>query len=99
VQYNFEWDPKKAELNVNKHKVSFKRAAQVFMDPYAISIFDIDHSSNEERWITIGMDAYNVVIIVIHTYQKIDDEEFFIRIISARKATNKEITQYKSDKL
>lgn len=51
--YNFEWDPNKAKENKRKHKVSFERATQIFLDPFQISIFDEEHSREEERWITI----------------------------------------------
>jgi len=39
LRYNFEWDPIKAQKNLNKHSVSFERAAQIFRDPTAISIY------------------------------------------------------------
>jgi predicted RNase H-like HicB family nuclease len=44
VQYNFEWDPSKAILNLRKHKISFERAAEVFLDPNMLSIEDDEHS-------------------------------------------------------
>jgi len=44
MQYNFEWDPAKARDNIKKHKVTFERASKVFLDPYAISIYDDEHS-------------------------------------------------------
>lgn len=44
MKYYLEWDPDKGELNFRKHKVSFPRAAEVFKDPHAISIFDEEHS-------------------------------------------------------
>ena len=36
--YDFEWDPEKAQANVNKHGLNFERAATVFLDPLAITI-------------------------------------------------------------
>jgi uncharacterized DUF497 family protein len=56
VEYNFEWDPAKARENLRKHRVSFERAAQVFLDPHMLSIYDEAHSASEERWITLGVD-------------------------------------------
>ena len=47
-QYEFEWDPKKAEANIRKHGVSFDRAATLFHDPLAISLFDERHSTGSE---------------------------------------------------
>jgi hypothetical protein len=49
INYNFEWDPNKARSNQVKHGISFEEAATVFRDPQALSIFDDEHSSNEDR--------------------------------------------------
>jgi uncharacterized protein len=40
VRFNFEWDPFKAIANEKKHRVSFEHAAEIFLDPFAISIYD-----------------------------------------------------------
>jgi len=48
MQYNFEWDPTKAKENLRKHRVSFERAAKVFLDPLMISVEDKKHSEEEE---------------------------------------------------
>ncbi len=93
--YNFEWDPVKAKQNWQKHKVSFERAAEIFWDPTAISVFDVGHSANEDRWITFGNDSNQVLLAVVHTFREETKEEYTIRIISARKATRKEHQQYK----
>jgi uncharacterized protein len=94
VRYEFEWDPKKAKRNVEKHRVSFERAASLFNDPGAISIFDEAHSDKEERWITLGRDRTGSVIVVCHTFQQHLPLLVRIRIISARKATKKEKNIY-----
>ena len=54
MNYNFEWDPKKAKSNVSKHNISFEAASSVFKDENSISVFDESHSDNEDRWATIG---------------------------------------------
>jgi uncharacterized protein len=94
LRYHFDWDPTKARENVQKHKVSFQRAATVFRDPYALSIFDNDHSQEEDRWITLGRDDHGIIIVVCHTFRQSDEVSAFIRIISARKATKKERQNY-----
>ena len=94
MQYEFDWDPVKARQNLQKHGVSFGRAARVFLDPFAISIFDEKHSESEERWITIGAEANEVLLIVIHTFRSFNPETSLVRIISARKATKEEAQQY-----
>ena len=93
--YNCEWDPMKAKQNAKKHKVGFERAATVFLDSNAITVYDKEHEDIEERWITIGMDRTGNLIIVCHTFKQIDNETFQVRIISARKPTKKEIMHYK----
>lgn len=95
MQFNFEWDPKKARKNLNKHKISFESASYIFLDPKALTIIDFKHKDKEERWITIGMDKTNQLIVLCHTYQE-SDEVAIIRIISARKATKREGEQYLS---
>ena len=93
--YDFEWDHKKAQKNIKKHKVSFERAATVFLDQNAISLYDKQHEEIEERWVTIGMDNTGNLIVVCHTFNQLDNETFNIRIISARKPTKNEIIGYK----
>ena len=51
---DFEWDPSKARFNVRKHRVAFQEAATVLRDSLAITIFDPDHSEEEDRYINIG---------------------------------------------
>ena len=94
MQYNFEWDAAKAKNNYRKHRASFERAAEVFLDPFMLSVFDDEHSQAEDRWITIGKDKNHVVLVVAHTFREIDVAESNIRILSVRRATKKEVKQY-----
>jgi hypothetical protein len=94
VEFNFEWDPKKARLNRQKHRVSFEQAATVFRDPRAISLYDEGHSKPEDRWITLGLSEGSGLVAVCHTFEQIDLTTARIRIISGRKATRHEIRQY-----
>ncbi len=94
MQYNFEWNPIKSKSNFQKHKISFERATEIFLDPFMLSIFDKVHSKNEDRWITVGKDRNNVTIVAVHTFREINKENSVIRIISARRATKKEDKQY-----
>jgi len=84
---NFTWDPKKANHNLKKHKVSFEEAVTVFYDPLAQTAHDPDHSDDEERFIIIGHGHKDNLLFIIHIYK--EDTET-IRIISARKATKRE---------
>jgi len=74
--------------------VSFQRAGTIFCDPNAISIFDDEHSQEEERWVTIGRDSSSILLVVSHTFREIDTSSCSIRIISARKATKRERKEY-----
>jgi len=94
LDYNFEWDHEKAKSNLRKHRISFQRAAAVFLDPFAISLFDEEHSRDEERWVTLGKDNNEVLLVVAHTFKKIYSKSCTIRIISARKATKRERYHY-----
>lgn len=96
MDYNFAWDINKAKLNFVKHKIAFDDAASVFNDPRALTIYDEEHNFNEERWITSGISKKGNIIVLVHTFVQIDDDTAAIRIISARKATKKEIIKYNS---
>ncbi len=85
----FEWDPFKAKQNRRRHRVSFEEAATVFGDPLAVTYHDPDHSVSEQRWITVGMSSTGRVLIVAHT-----ERNGSIRIISARKTTERERKHY-----
>lgn len=87
----FEWDPEKAASNFIKHQVSFEAASTVFGDPLSLTIFDPDHSQDEDRYITMGASADGQLLLVSHT-----DRESRIRIISARLASKRERKAYEN---
>ena len=83
----FEWDARKAAANVRKHGVRFADAIAVLEDESAVTV--VDESSDEERWVTIGMDSLARVLVVVYTWRR---ER--IRIVSVRRATPGERRQY-----
>lgn len=85
----YEWDPQKAAASLRKHKVGFPEAASVFLDRFAITFSDPDHSYEEDREITIGVSSRQRALFVSHCARG-----GRIRIISVRKATRKERLQY-----
>ncbi|MCD6585459.1 MAG: BrnT family toxin [Desulfobacteraceae bacterium] len=95
INYNFEWDPQKAKFNYDKHGIGFEEAATVFQSPHTISVYDDEHSENEERWITIGISNTGRLIVVCHTFLNYDNDNVSIRIFSSRKATKLETNQYR----
>ncbi|MBF0500217.1 MAG: BrnT family toxin [Candidatus Riflebacteria bacterium] len=92
--YEFEWDPSKARKNLKKHGVPFERAATIFLDSSALSELDEEHSQEEERWLTLGLDKTGILLVVSHTYMGKNGAKALIRLISARKATKTEAKQY-----
>jgi uncharacterized DUF497 family protein len=95
LHYRFDWDPAKEHANISKYKVGFRKAATVFRDPNQLSIYDQEHSDNEDRWITIGIDSSGVLRVVVHTFRRVTANSCEIRIISARAATSREARQYR----
>ena len=75
----------RARLNLAKHGTSFEEASTVFDDPLFITFLDKEHSTDEERYITLGLSKSNALLLIAHT-----DREGTIRIIGARKATKNE---------
>lgn len=86
----FEWDENKNQLNILKHGIDFRDAAYVFSDPFALSIPDDEHSETEERWLLLGNNLNQQILLVVHTFRTSNT----IRIISARKATATEKSTY-----
>lgn len=88
---DFEWDDRKAAINLDKHGVSFESAADAFSDPYARIMPDPAHSDREERFFLIGMDLEARVLTVCHCERRGGS---VVRIISARRSTRAEEGQY-----
>jgi uncharacterized DUF497 family protein len=88
----FEWDPKKAAVNLRKHKVTFEDAQSVFSDERALLIDDPDHTDEEDRFVLLGLSQSLRLLVVVHCYRA---EGRVIRIISARKADAGEQSIYR----
>lgn len=84
----FKWDETKRQINLHKHGIDFADVVEVFGHPLFISRDDRD-DYGEERWVGIGL-MKNHVIVVTYTETEIDT----IRLISARKATRREVKRY-----
>jgi uncharacterized DUF497 family protein len=90
----FEWDPDKAKRNLAKHRIAFVLAERVWDDRLHVIVPDriVD---GEQRWHAIGM-VDSLTILVVHTYPGAEDEEY-VRIIGARKATPHERRRYEQE--
>lgn len=87
IEMAYRWNRDKATINFRKHGIDFADAVSVFSDDLAITI--PDERFDEERFVTIGIDAFGRILVVVYTLR--DDE---IRLISARKAARPERQQY-----
>jgi len=88
----FEWDPRKARTNQQKHGVSFEDAMHVFDDPHAL--FEQDRTeAGELRWQALGFVAGVALLLVAHTIREEGQDEV-VRLISARRASRKERKRY-----
>ena len=85
----FEWDELKNQINIRKHGIDFQDAVDVFDHPVLTAI-DQREDYGEERWIALGWMAA-IVGVVVYVERNAD----VIRIISARKATKREVKRYK----
>jgi uncharacterized protein len=80
--------PAKARANAAKHRVHFGDAVAALEDERAVTIRD-PFLDEEERWITLGQDAFGRVLVVVYSWR-----EENVRLISARQATPRERRKY-----
>jgi len=88
----FVWDPAKAAANLRKHRVSFHEAATVLHDVLSTTFPDDEHSTLEQRFVTVGLSTRGRLLVVVHT-----ERAGKIRVISARQATKRERGFYEQD--
>ena len=80
----FEWDSQKNSDNIKKHGFGFDEITDVFLDPYLLTLYDEKHSSEEDRFYSVGSLQSLLIIVVYHT-----ERNGRTRIISARQAEKK----------
>lgn len=86
----FQYDPRKAAANLEKHSVSFADAEGVFQDPLALTVEDPD-AEGERRFVAVGLGSAGELLVVVYT-----ERSEGCRLISARRATRKERKRYES---
>lgn len=93
---SIEWDNEKKnknnqeKLNEAKHGIRLSDVEPVLHDPMGITCEDVT-AEGEHRFVTVGTDMFGHVLTVVYTWRGDN-----IRLISARKATNKEKRHYES---
>ena len=84
----FEWDDRKAARNAAKHGLPFEYAARVFPDPDRLDSEDIRRDYSEERWLSLGKIEGRLFAVAF------TPRGAGIRLISARKANEREQRKY-----
>ena len=83
-----QWNEERNKLNICKHGIDFNDISLMFDNPMLVKL-DNRNDYGEDRWIGIGS-LLGIVVVVVYTEQVND----IIRIISARKATKREVKGY-----
>jgi uncharacterized DUF497 family protein len=86
----FEWDEQKAERNQAKHSISFQFATRAFDDENRVTVIDNRRDYGEIRYITLAKIDNRLYVVAFTLRSSI------IRLISARKANNKEVKRYEN---
>lgn len=85
----FEWDKGNIDKNYRKHGITPNEAEEVFLDEKILILEDDKHSEVEERFKAIGKVIKGDILLIVFAIRKTN-----IRIISARKANQKERRLY-----
>ena len=91
----FEFDPEKARINLEKHGIDFADVEPVFLDEQAFtnrSDRETALGTIEERYITTGRDACGRIITVAWTPRGLS-----VRLISARHSRDEEKKDYERE--
>jgi uncharacterized DUF497 family protein len=86
----FNWDPAKAEKNLEKYGVDFEEAAAIFKDPLALYYDDLEHSQTAKREMVIGNSKTSKRLLTCF----FERSEGAIRIIGVRASTHGERQNY-----
>jgi uncharacterized protein len=84
----FEFDERKNAANLAKHGIDFADAAWVFADPMRLDAVDTRRDYGELRRVVVG-EVLGRVWVVVYTFRG-----EAVRLISARKANEREQTRY-----
>jgi uncharacterized DUF497 family protein len=87
---NFEWDGSKSEACFQQRGFDFAYVARAFFDSNRVVSEDNRHSYGEARYRLMGMIEQRVFVVVYTPRSRAT------RIISARKANQREVKDYES---
>jgi hypothetical protein len=91
--FGFDWDEDKEARDARRHGVDFSDATVALRDAFAVASLDAEHSLDEVRYLTIGVDARGGLLAVVTSGQWPR-----LRIISARRATKRERHAYEQQR-
>lgn len=66
MSQTFEWDEEKADRNLRKHGVPFAEGSTAFADSLSLTIPDPSHSTDEERFVTLGLSYLERLVVVAY---------------------------------
>ena len=89
------WDPDKRAINLRRHGVKFEDVLPMLDD--SLTRIEPDNRHYEDRYVAIG-DVNGTITVVIYALPTTDRENEPGRIISARKATPNERTEYENNR-
>jgi uncharacterized DUF497 family protein len=101
----FEWDPVKAKINLEKHGVSFEEAMTVFGDDDSITMLDFGHSDEEDRFMDLGRSKNGNTLIVAHKerekirFELSRQDQQIAKNEDFMKKTRKHVTNGKSEEM
>lgn len=88
----FLWDTANIDKNKLKHQVSSSESEEVFYDNNKVTIKDVIHSVQEDRFIVLGKTKKARLLFVVYTKRNNK-----VRIISARDTDKKETKLYEEN--
>ena len=91
MEYQFEWDEGNQHKSLIKHGITNQEAETMFSDSNKIILEDERHNYSEERYICIGKSELANILYTAFTFRNGK-----IRVISTRKANEKNIAFYES---
>lgn len=91
----FSWDIRKAISNFEKHGVSFEEAVTTFDDDDSLDWVDVEHSKIEDRRKRLGRSEADRILITVYTTRRVKGGKETTRIISSRRASQREQKAYK----
>ena len=83
------FDPKKNAANIKKHGVSLSEGDGVLNDPLALTVED-DSADGEQRFVTIGMNTFGNLMVVVHTPRRDGPRTISVRRPDPRERRNYE---------